>query len=500
MSVLNSQRHHLVESRAPQLILNGLLWALWLWLFRPIFPYLATIFTRYDFRSNQIALMILVAVFAYKAYEEGLRIDFGRPAQIRPMPLALMLTTASAFVGFERFLDINNLSAALFVAATYGLVGLYVHPQSWRNGLPVMLLVAGTLPVNHHIETFIGYPMRIASAALVGDLFAAANIGTFGVNTILVFENGVAHVDSPCSGVKSLWTGSMFLMLATWLEGKRLGWRWIVTAILLIALLFASNLIRIALLVLSGQVMGWHPLAEMLHVPLGVLGFVGACLLALALLREWVPTHRAQPATDDGLRLTNAKFTFILIAALLLLNLANKPYVRANASLAAPPSWAFPAALDVTSHPLNAYQLDWLVNDGADSAERFRFKHGELSGSMLFVLASNHHAHHFPENCFAGSGMKVTESRTVLVQGDFPIRWLTLTDLDGDQHSAAFWFQSAEKLTDDYAARIWDDLRFDRNEWVLVSTLFDGRVDVNSAETAAYLNDLRTTAQDTLEQ
>ena len=50
--------------------------------------------------------------------------------------------------------------------------------------------------------------------------------------------------------------------------------------------------------------------------------------------------------------------------------------------------------------------------------------------------------------------------------------------------SASYWFQSAERTTDDYGTRIWSDLSPQRDPWVLVSILFDGVVDPNSKDVA----------------
>ena len=98
-------------------------------------------------------------------------------------------------------------------------------------------------------------------------------------------ENGVSQVDLPCSGVKSLWTGALFLIAATWIERRPLNLRWLGVAGIFGGLLLAANLARVAVLVLVGQVAGWPLAAEMIHVPLGVLGFVAACAAAVMLMR-----------------------------------------------------------------------------------------------------------------------------------------------------------------------------------------------------------------------
>ena len=86
----------------------------------------------------------------------------------------------------ERVLDINTLSATLFGIATYGLVGLWMSPRSWRDGLPAALLLIGVLPFGEHMQTFIGYPMRIFTAELVRDGLAMFGVTSAGVDTILV--------------------------------------------------------------------------------------------------------------------------------------------------------------------------------------------------------------------------------------------------------------------------------------------------------------------------
>ncbi len=498
MSVLPQSKIKRIGVDKGRLIaLNVALLLGWVWLFRPIMPYLKTIITREDFRSNQIALVMVVALIVYKAIDEQWRIDLGQQATMRVLPLLLCVIGASGFVINERYLDINTISTILFVLASYGLSGLYLDHQTWRNGLPVAFLIAGIIPLNHHLQTFVGYPMRIVSATLVRDLFAGLGYQSLGVDTILVFESGVAHIDIPCSGAKSLWTGAMFLTTATWLEQKRLDWRWLTTAIVMVILLFLSNLLRITLLVLSGQVLGMPLLAEMLHLPLGIIGFVATCLVALWLLRHWVPmAQRTRRPSEQRVGISAEtrpwQLGLGLLLGVLLLSSFHQPYVRANPTIVTT-SRSFPATFTTAVQPLEQAQLDWLLADGAEQADRYRFDYATLSGSMMMVTASNWHAHHFPEGCFAGLGIETQATTTAFVSADFPVRWLTLSRADGSVTNAVYWFQSAEKITDDYASRIWDDLRFKRNQWVLVSAVFDAPIDFDSAETQALLTDLHNT-------
>jgi exosortase O len=131
------------------------------------------------------------------------------------------------YLAVERLLDIKIIAAVLFGAASYGLLGLWLHPRSWRQGIPAALLLLGALPFGEFMQVFVGYSVRILTAIVVRDGLAAAGIGAIGVDTILVFENGVSQVDLPCSGVKSLWTGALFLIAATWIERRPLGRAWV---------------------------------------------------------------------------------------------------------------------------------------------------------------------------------------------------------------------------------------------------------------------------------
>ncbi|MCB8968804.1 MAG: exosortase O [Ardenticatenaceae bacterium] len=465
----------------PQLTANILILAAWTWLYWPLADYLQTIFTREDFRTNQILLIAVAALIISQVRNSHIRPRFDAPPRLAALPLALTLGGSLAYLACERFLDVNTLSATLFGLASYGLLGLWLQPARWRAGLPAALLLIGTLPFGEHMQTFIGYPMRIATAALVRDGLAASGVGSIGIDTILVFENGISQVDIPCSGVKSLWTGAMFLIAATWIERRPITWRWWGTAVLFAIALFLANLTRVAILVTVGAFLGWKLIAAMLHVPLGVLGFIAACAFALWLLRQQKAINTpTAPSSPSRLASRQRFFTPVLLASIILMAAIYTP--RPVSGLDQPaPTWAFPDTLTVTPLPFKPDEYDWLTRDGADSASRYRFTWEGVSGSMILITSHTWRAHHRPERCFEVYGLTLEDSRTHLVSdplaenGDplIPVRFVTLGQ--GDWHetlSATYWFQSAAHTTDDYGTRIWADLS-QREEWVLVSILFD---------------------------
>ena len=493
-----------VRLRFVQIAANTTIVALWLWLYRPVFDYLAIIFSREDFGANQLMLVGVIVLIAIQARKGHIRPRIDAPPQLFAPALTLALGGSTLYLAVERFLDVNTLSASLFGLASYGLMGLWMQPRRWRQGLPAALLIIGCLPFGEHMQTFVGYPMRILTAAIVRDGLSAARVASIGVDTILVFENGVSQIDLPCSGIKSLWTGMLFLIAATWIERRRLNLRWLLVVLALGGLLFVANVARVGVLVVVGQVAGWGVAAEMLHVPLGVLGFIAACAAAVVLLR----LQRPIPQNTAPLALTRpAWLTPVLAATILAMALAYAP--RPQTGLAQPPpTWEFPVNLVTTPQPLEPDEIEWLTRDGAESAERLRFEwrgaggSGEqsITGSMMLITSTTWRAQHRPERCFEVDGLPIQDSRAHLVAVDFPVRFVSLGDGDDSgQLSATYWFQSASHTTDDYATRMWADLTPERERWVLVTILFDGARDPHAPDVQAFYLALRDAVAHKLE-
>jgi exosortase O len=455
----------------------------WLWLYRGVFDYLAIIFSREDFRTNQILLLGILLLIAQRVRRQCPRLALNSRPHAYPPALLLLLGGSALYLLVERFLDINTISASLFGLAGYGLLGLWISPRAWKAGLPAALLLVGVLPFGDHIQTFIGYPVRLLTAAMVRDGLAAAGVHSIGVDTILVFENGVSQVDLPCSGVKSLWTGALFLLAATWVERRLLNGRWLAIAGAMGALLLATNLARVATLVIIGQVLGWRLAAEMLHVPLGVLAFCAACAAAVWLLR--LGQHETARKEETPLLLPRPVWLRPLVAlAMFALGMAYA--ARPPGVLAAPPDWEFPVALKLQPLPLTPQEIDWFNRDGAASVDRRRFEWRGLTGSMILITSSTWRAQHRPERCFEVYGLALNDSRTILVAPDFGVRFVSLGGGRGPRLSASYWFQSATRATDDFGTRLWADLAPRRERWVLVSILFDRELDPQAAESQSF--------------
>ncbi len=497
-----------VRRRPGQVAANLALLGLWLFLFRPVYPYIGTIFSRQEFRLNQFALLGVIGLLIYQVRKNGLGLRFRSAPAFYTPALAMLLGSSAAFILAERVVDINTLSASLFGLAFYGLLGLWLEPRRWRQGLPAALLLIGTLPFGEHLQTFVGYPVRLLTAALVRDGLGAFGVHTIGVDTILVFESGISQIDLPCSGVKSLWTGGMFLLAATWIERRKITRSWLLAALVFAFLLFATNLGRVAVLVTTGPVLGWNLLAEMLHVPLGVLGFVAACAALVWMLRRFVPAEDEAQSIQlvaGETQLIRPRWLLpALMTAILLLAFFYTPRQKVSAAQT-PGELQFPAGLSVEPWPFSPGELEWLSSDAPLSASRWRFTWDEqanmpLRGSLLMITSDTWRAHHRPERCFEAYGLTVDNARSALLSADFPLRVLDLSAAQDRYHySAVYWLQTLGRVTDDYATRIWSDLAPQRQTWVLVTILFDSAVDPTRPELQELYDGLRQSVAGSLE-
>jgi exosortase O len=471
---------------------NAVILTAWLLLYRPVFAYLGTIFTREEFRTNQIVLLAVLVLIGTRIHQARIQLRLSTAPRMNGPALVLALSASALFLVVERYLDINTLSATLFGLATYGLIGLWLQPKHWRQGFLIALLLIAVLPFGEHLQTFVGYPIRILTASIVQDGLAAAGVHSVGVDTILVFENGISQVDLPCSGVKSLWTGMLFLLSATWIERRTLSLRWLFTAVVFSVLLLAANLARVAILTAAGPVAGWELLAKMLHVPLGVLGFAAACAAALILLRLQ-PIPEEHDSENDPISLSALKtgrprwLGPALALAMLAMTVLYTPRPLTIPIQNHSSALIFPSNLITEPLPLTTQEIEWITNGGAEAVERVRFRWNDMEGSMILITSQSWRGQHRPERCFEVYGLSVENAETQLISANFPVRSVLLSYAKGQENlSAAYWFQSSNRITDDYATRIWADLSPNRERWVLVTILFDRLPDVHPEEFQAF--------------
>jgi len=498
-------------SRLGRMTVNLSLLALWVWLYWAVFGYFRVIFSSEEFRTNQIILAIVLVLFFVQFRQERWRPRLDILPQIFWPGLSLVLIGSMLYLLAERFLDINTLSASLFGLATYGLLGLWMSPRRWLAGLPAVLLLIGTLPFGEHLQTFVGYPMRIATARIIQEGLQTVGVHSIGVDTILVLESGLAQVDIPCSGIKSLWTGMLFLIAATWIERSAINLRWFGIAAMMGVLLFAANVARVAVLVLIGQVVGWEMIAELIHVPLGVMAFGIVCGIVLFFIKTQKPSEYQippkilplNPERDDepgfGKRPIWLAPALAVGFAGMALVYTPRPYpVMAQAAI----DWIFPSELQVQVDPLSPELFAWVTSGGAEFADRWDFtwqgNAEEINGPFMFLTRNTGRGQHRPERCFEVQGITVETSQIILFDDAFSAQ-MVLVSGGPQQATALYWLQNSQRTTDDFATRIWSDLGSERQPWVLITLLLDDVYPPNSAEVREIAELVRTAVANSLE-
>jgi hypothetical protein len=117
-----------------QLSANMAVIVLWLWLYRGMFDYFSIIFTREDFRTNQLVLLGVIFLIGFQVRNGNFHLRFHTAPQLFRPGLILTLAGSILYLLMERFFNINTLSASLFALTGYGLLGLWMQPHHWRQG------------------------------------------------------------------------------------------------------------------------------------------------------------------------------------------------------------------------------------------------------------------------------------------------------------------------------------------------------------------------------
>ncbi|MBW4650562.1 MAG: exosortase O [Kastovskya adunca ATA6-11-RM4] len=409
-----------------------------------------------------------------------------------PYPLLLMLGSAVSAIAIQWLVDIHQLTVLLFLLGTYGLCGVFLTPEPWRKGLPIATLLACVIPFSTQIGTGLGLPARILTAHAVEQILASWKIAAISSYDIIVLENGVAHVDAPCSGLKSLWIGTLFLLAVTGLEGRVLGWRWLLVCLSNLLLLISANTVRVLLLVLLIHVWGQSAIAEVLHVPLGILGLGFACAVTWLLLQRvplWASRKtgesvetKAFPSQGKG-AIANRYQLALLLVGMITIGLVPQLYPTPSEQPLVVTALQWPQEIVSKPIPLTTAEQNFFASYPSLIPEKRRFALGDLTGSMLVVANTSWRNYHSPELCLMGSGLEVNRINRQQLTPVVLARWLSLSN---QRFSAAYWFQSPQQTTDDFLSRLWSEIARHQKNWVLVSILFDNHRRPDSPEIQAF--------------
>jgi len=391
--------------------------------------------------------------------------------------LAAVLILVGALGMAQNTVQLQPAYACFAGIGAYGLAGLYLPRETWIRARPIAALAILLMPMADYLDVYLGFPARRFTAEAVAGLLSLLNISHITSGMVLTLEGGAAYVDLPCSGVRSLWTGAVFLLGAALLEGRTVDRWFALTSVIFTALLLLANTARVAAIVLIEFVAGQALIAEVLHAPMGVIGFVACCAVGWALLSLSSISEVASIASR------RAPLMWALVPALFLIgSLSAPPVARAAVSQTV----QMPEGFDTIA--LTDAEIAFAAEQGGSIAKA-SFSRGEITGTAVFVTSGSWLAQHLPRHCLRAAGVELTGEAPKLVDGS-PVRWAEVLS-NGKAGRAAWWFQSEDQMTDDHTARIWAGIR-DETPWTMVSLLIDQPVQPNHPDVVALVADLRS--------
>lgn len=385
-------------------------------------------------------------------------------AQPTLVPAALLLAAASSYVANRYTLQSHHLGAVLLVAAAWGLAGLYLRRQAWIQTAPLALLALCALPLVDALDVYLGFPLRMLTARAVGTVLHPFGMGQLTSETVVLLEGTAVQVDVPCSGVRGLWSGALFWFTATWVEARRIGWRWFTASLGFFAALVAGNGARVLCLVVL-QGVGASSASTVLHLPLGLATFAGACAIGWVLL-TWLPRIAITEAPPFAPRdtATSAILPTTLVALFLLAWVpapAGRDHETPPRPLVLDGTWATPESLTHSESEL-------FRSRGASGVGKWKLSWPGVEGQLVLVESRSYRAQHRPDICHRAAGRSIVANGPTMIAPGFVARKLELA-MPKATALGYYWFQSAEVTTDDYGARVWSMLDGTSEPWVMVS-------------------------------
>jgi exosortase O len=216
--------------------------------------------------------------------------------------------------------------------------------------------------------------------------------------------------------------------------------------------------------VLLSVALGRPFVAEMLHAPLGVLGFAVSCAIVLLLARRRSAPAIAPAHASVRSRLPAPALCFAT-ALLVPLDVA-----RPDTPLTiAPLTLRLPVEIRTAPLPLTDAEQGLFRRFAGALPDKRRFDWNGHRGTLLVAYSASFRAHHPPEICMASAGIHV-DAITDVADGRDRFRFASL---DGGTRSALYWYQSPSGTRADILDRALAEISGRERRWVQVSLLLD---------------------------
>lgn len=388
--------------------------------------------------------------------------------------ILFLITLFLSVVTFNR-IHFLQLDLTLFLVATYALYGFFVdHTSSWKKNLPIAILIALCFSIFIEFGSGFGFFLRIASSQLVESLLKVIGINVVSSHDILILDNSIAHIDTPCSGLKSLLTGTLFFLVAAYIRKRTIDFVFLIYYGVFCAVLLSANVTRILLLVITHDVLGFTRVADTIHLPLGMMGFGISCVIGWFLLGlEWRNSKEKQTVSENTSHNHTGLLSIAVIAALST-TIALKGLPEQSHTGDAMNDTVLLEKINAKPLPLTAVENQFFAAKENSSASKWKFDYNGIKGSLLIVESSALNGMHSPEICFMGSGMKINSTKEERI-GNINC---TVINLNNNRQTAAYWMQHNNTTTSCFLNRFWEHIVYGKKLWTMKVVLLDSHKNI----------------------
>jgi exosortase/archaeosortase family protein len=324
-------------------------------------------------------------------------------------------------------------------------------------------LLVMSLPLLPSLHFFLGYPLRVAVAHTVASLVGVSGVTVDG--TGLLYQGHLVAIDSPCSGVRMLWS-SVYLALALSCFYRHSNKQTLLIGALAVAAAFTGNVMRAGSLLYGYHLASIAPREYVVqhggysefpyfHDVIGASSFllvVAALLAAVHFLKAPVLSAQSAAVKPQMVRmptLGSRQVVLYLLAVCLAVVVSCMNMFQHELSAQSDDFNGWPKSFEGQSlYPLS--MSDWELNFASHFPGRIaKFSDGRRQVIMRWIRRETRQLHSL-QDCLKGSGYAISRQSISIQEGGQ--RWVNFT-----AEKPGSCLSVKERITDD-AGGAWTDV------------------------------------------
>ena len=477
----NQQKTNRMTAKSQDIITRISLFSIPILWIISFYPLIKWIFNSYALHNNIFGiyaaiLVISLLIFNYK--KDKFKLEKVVDLSIKKLPLIITVVSILAYILSEYFIGIQILNSIFFGFGTFGIIGFFVNHNYWKKLFIPFILIIQTLPFGANLDTYIGFPLRVFTTNTVESILSVLGIENIRSQTIFVIENRAANIDISCSGMKGIWASTIFFLMIIYIENTKINYKTVISFVAMLTSLISFNILRVSLIIYTDTVLNLPKLAEIFHVPLGIIGFIISLAITWLLVKYYNDKNKNSKTGNTKSNSLHKKHSLIIASSLsftliilLFFNLDEKEIIIAQNNT----KIKFETNIKLTETKISRNEKILMISGPNDMLQKYVFDTLNLQGSILISETTNWRGHHKPEICYTADGLEIENSKTISAENDFYIKEISFKN---SNYKAFYWFQSKKNITDDYSTRVWSALSSNDKKWTMVSVIISNNSNI----------------------